>query len=87
MIFGRTLVSIFILNEFGLLIIIYLRSTSARHVYFNSSFFFIKCLSFSEYYNNNFILSMIFENFYRTFLVSLVNSELWLQSTELKNIY
>lgn len=50
-------------------------------------FFFIKCLSFSEYYNNNFILSMIFENFYRTFLVSLVNSELWLQSTELKNIY
>lgn len=40
MIFGRKLVSIFILNEFGLLIIIYLRSTTARHVYFNSSFFF-----------------------------------------------
>lgn len=44
MIFGRTLVSIFILNEFGLLIIIYLRSTTARHVYFNSSFFLLNVL-------------------------------------------
>lgn len=32
--FSRKLVSIFILNEFGLLIIIYLRSTTARYVYF-----------------------------------------------------